>query len=358
MLDFYFKKRLLGWSAPIPHVLLTVPLSSVPGRTLVLEYQEYGLEILQDEDLEEAYDRLKRPDEPCWRDLSEAEHFAIMDDFWEHDFTDGEILTYTHAAAKIQQRWETEGRPPLLQIDKQKRALLNDLLKGLGVPEGAWYACLHVREAGFHAKWNALYPSARDAEVDAYFLAIRTIRERGGWVIRVGDPTMKPLPAMDGVVDYVHSRLKNQVGDILLTAGCRFFVGTNSGYATIPGIYGVPNVLTNWVPVALPLWFGQDVMIPKLFYDRQAERFVDFGTLFSTRLGAIQNIEDFPEHIEIRGNTPEEINEAVVEMLGRLDGRLTYTPQGRGTAAAIFRPRLPPRQLPRVPDRAGVSTEI
>jgi putative glycosyltransferase (TIGR04372 family) len=324
MLDFYFKKRLLGWSDRDTEVLLATGLDTVPGRFFVLQYRQYGLRVTSPVTLSRAYNFSRRSDELNWNALSEDYRFAAMDDFWEQEFPDGTILTYTHAAARIQQEWESERRPPLLSINNEGRELLRKALRAMDVPEGAWFVCLHVREAGFHAEWNAIYPTVRDADIDDYELAIRAITERGGYVIRVGDPSMKPMPAMAGVFDYAHSNLKNPVIDVLLPAGCRFFIGTNSGYATVPGIYGVPNVLTNWVPVALPLWFGQDLMIPKVMFDRDRKTFVDFERMFSTRLGAWQNIEDFPGHIEVRPNTPEEIREVVVEMLDRLDNRASY----------------------------------
>lgn len=327
MLDFYFKKRLLGWTDPGVEVLLTEDPNSVPGMPFVLEYRKYGLRVVHHLGIHKAYDRYKRSDESAWDCLSDDERFATIDDFWEYEFSNGEILTYTHAAARIQGQWEKERRAPLLALDDEKKEVLYRILGEIGVPAGGWYVCLHVRESGFHRAWNARYPTTRDANIEDYIPAIKKIAEHGGYVIRVGDPSMKRLPKMDGLFDYARSNLKGKLLDVLLPAGCRFFIGTNSGYATVPGIYGVPKVLTNWVPIALPLWFGQDLMIPKLYYNRKDGRLVDFMTMFSTRLGAIQNLHDIPEHIEIRPNTPEEINEVVLEMLDRVENCVFYTPE-------------------------------
>ena len=325
-LDFYFKMRALGWCKPENEVLFTGNPEPVPGKALLWDYMKYGLRIIKGEDLHKVYDRLKHKDEKGWAYLTDDERFAAMDDFWEYQFPDGTILDYTRAAARIQRQWEVEGRAPLVTLGDRQRNALASVLRAAGVPEGRWYVCLHVREAGFHMQWNATYPTVRDANIDDYVLAVKAITDRGGYVLRMGDSTMKPFKKMPGVFDYAHSDLKNPTADILLPAACRFFVGTNSGYATIPGIYGVPNVLTNWVPVAMPLWFGQDLTIPKMFYDRQAKRVLDFQSMFSTKLGSLQNLHDFPEHIEVRSNTPEEIQTVVCEMLDRLDGRLDETP--------------------------------
>jgi putative glycosyltransferase (TIGR04372 family) len=326
MIDFYFKQRALGWTDPTSQPIVTFDLDSVPGGVIALQYIRHGLQIAGSEGIARAYDRLRNPDEPAWADLRADDQFGIIDDFWEYLFPDGSVLTYTHAAARIQQRWEAEGRKPLLYLQPEQVAAAGLLRREFGMPDDAWFACLHVREAGFHGRWNRLYPTARDADVNDYIEAIEAVTSRGGWIVRMGDPSMLPLPPMPRVVDYAHSRHKSEIADVLLSATCRFLIGTNSGFATVPGIYGVPNVLTNWVPIALPLWFGQDIMIPKLFRDRRSGHLIDFEQMLSTPLGATQNIVDFPEHIEICPNSPQEIREAVEEMIERLDGNARCDP--------------------------------
>ncbi len=325
-IDFYFKMRQLGWLPEVKRVFLNKPFESIPGGLIAREYQAYGLEFASRRRWGRVYDTVKQDDELAWAQLTEDQQYALKDDFWEYRLPDGEILPYTHGAAIVQQTWEAEGRGPLLKLDEQKKSALRYLLDEMGIPADAWYVCLHVRETGFHANWNSKYPSARDANIEDYQVAIDAVRERGGWIVRVGDPSMKRLPKMERVYDYAHSHLKSQIGDLVLPAGCRFFLGTNSGYATVPGIYGVPNLLTNWIPVALPLWFGQDVMIPKMFWNKAENRFLSFEEMFGSKIGAMQNILDFPEEIEVRNNSVEEIRAATIEMLERCENSAVYTP--------------------------------
>jgi putative glycosyltransferase (TIGR04372 family) len=325
MLDFHFKQRRLGWAPNTPHVLMTHPLDNLPNRALLHCFSKFGIEFIADSgQFRSFYAKVKEEGALGWEQLSPEEQFAHTIDFWTYDFPDGKVLTYTHGAARIQQAWEAQGRPPLMRLNAEERAVARTLLVQMGVPEGAWFVCLHVREGGYHRDWNRKYPSARDAEIEDYYDAIRAITARGGWVVRMGDRTMTPLLPMKQVVDYAHSPFKCEIGDIVLSASARFLLGTNSGFATVPGIYGVPNVLTNWVPISLPLWFGADIMVPKLLWRRDEARHVSFEEMLSTPLGAMQNVADFPPDMEIRKNTPAEIVEATVEMLDRLDGR-AYT---------------------------------
>jgi putative glycosyltransferase (TIGR04372 family) len=315
MIDFLLKQQKLGWGHADAEIVFTHDLTNIAGKSLVEEFVALGMVCKVRGGIGEYYNVKRSNDETDWELLSDDERRMVVHEFWEYEFPGGEVLFYSHAAARIQQRWEAERRQPLLKFSDAQCQMRELLLARMGIPRNAWFVCLHVRESGFHGKWNKIYPSARDANVDDYDLAVSTITERGGWVIRMGDTTMKPMRPRPMVVDYAHSNLKSELTDIVLASSCRFFLGTNSGFATVPGIYGVPCVLTNWVPISLPLWFGRDLMIPKLFWDKKEGRFLTFEEMFASTIGAIQNFYDFPENLEVKDNTPEEINDVVIEML-------------------------------------------
>ncbi|MBU3540826.1 TIGR04372 family glycosyltransferase [Polynucleobacter sp. UB-Tiil-W10] len=316
MLDFYVKYNKLYRGDEV-RVVAAQTISLIPGEYLCKALGETGIEFLSPEELSADYDLWAMyNDKPTWETLTPAYRSAMIDDFWEFEFPDGEILGYTHAANRIQKDWERQQRPPLLSVTAGEQKFLRRTLSLLGLPDGAWYVCLHVRESGFHKGWNTLYPTMRDANIDDYLPAIDLIVKQGGWVIRMGDPSMKPLPPMAGVIDYAHSTLKTPKADILIAIDCRFFLGTNSGFATIPAIYGVRCVFSNWVPIGLPLWPSQDLMMPKLFWNEHQARYLSFDEVFSSGLAFIQNWADLPKGIILRDNTPQEILELTAEALG------------------------------------------
>ena len=319
MLDFYLKKRMLSWGAPAQKLVVLNSFADIQGGVLASEFGKKGIDFIGPASLEKYYTLHKAPDDLDWHSLSISEKDALIDEFWEYDFPDGDILTYTHGAARVQQEWEARGLKSLLSLSPEQQVALQTLREQLGIPRDAWFVCLHVREAGFHAKWNKLYPTARDAVIDDYANTIHAIVKRGGWVLRMGDTSMKRLPRRPNVIDYAHSPYKCEIADILLAAGCKFFIGTNSGYATIPAIYGVPCVFTNWIPIALPLWFSQDLMIPKLFWHSGRGSRLSFEEIFGTRLGATQNMQDFPAEIDILDNSPQDIEDVVSEMFDQLE---------------------------------------
>lgn len=316
MLDFYSKYNKL-YRDPNSRFVSVFDISKAPGGYLFERFGEVGLDFIEKDKLQVDYDKWARKyRKRKWSQLTADEHFALVDDFWEFEFPDGQILGYTHAANKIQKAWEGAHYPPLLKVTKGEENFINSALRYLGLPDGAWYVCLHVREPGFHKGWNTLYPSMRDANIEDYMQAIELIVKSGGWVIRMGDSSMKPLPPMDHVIDYAHSSLKTPKADILISARCRFFLGTNSGFATIPHIFGVRCVFSNWLPLGLPLWSSQDLMLPKLFWNNNNNRYLTFNEMFSSGLAFIQNLSELPESISLRDNTPEDIIAITSEALG------------------------------------------
>lgn len=318
MLDFYLKYNKIFRGVEV-RVVATQDKNEIPGSYLFKRFEEAGIELILSKDLHKDYDLwAKYHNKPDWKSLTHGYRAALIDDFWEFEFPDGEVWGYTHAANKIQKEWERQQQPPLLAVNHSERQYMEKTLELLGVPREAWYVCLHVREPGFHKNWNLLYPSMRDADITDYFPAIDMIVKNGGWVIRMGDPSMTPLPKnMPCVVDYSHSEIRNPKADILLSLGCRFFLGTNSGFATIPSIFGVRCIFSNWLPIGLPLWPSQDLMLPKLFWDSRQERFLTFDEIFSSGLAFIQNWSDLPDGIILTNNSAQEILDLTAEALGK-----------------------------------------
>jgi putative glycosyltransferase (TIGR04372 family) len=335
MLGMYVKYNKL-YRGPEVRVVAPWDMKGAPVTYLCERLASEGITFLPPGEVEGDYNVwAKRHGKRQWDQLSAAERAALYDDFWEFEFPDGDVLGYTHAAARVEQEWERQQRPPLLSVTPDEQRLLVGLLQALGLPKGAWYVCLHVREPGFHQSWNARYPSMRDANIDDYLPAVKYITDRGAWVIRVGDSSMKPLPPMPNVIDYAHSPMKSPNADVLITQGCRFYLGTNSGLATIPATYGVRCVLSNWVPIGLPLWPSRDLLIPKLFYDEQQGRCLTLAEVFATGLAFIQNWSDLPAGITLKDNTPDEICELAAEALDEEPDDGEFVPAARAAYKQI-----------------------
>ncbi len=102
-----------------------------------------------------------------------------------------------------------------IRLDQKKERQAEDIYKQMGLTVDKWYVCLHVRELGFHND-SADEGSFRCADINHYIKAIEYIACMGGYVVRMGDSSMKPLPKMKNVVDYPHSPYKSDLMDLYL----------------------------------------------------------------------------------------------------------------------------------------------
>jgi putative glycosyltransferase (TIGR04372 family) len=306
-LGYYVKYNKLFWNNAI-RIVSTASVDKVPGSYLVEKYMAQGVSFLSSDELEEDYNVWARANgKRLWHQLTAVEKYAKVDDFWFLDFPNEDVLSYPQAFGKIQKAWEQQELSPIFQTTDAEKVTLKMMTRSLGLPDGAWYVCLHVRESGFHQGWNSVYPSMRDGNIKDYDGAIDLINRKGGWVIRMGDPTMTPLVNRKGVIDYALSNFKYNSADILLLTGCKFFLGTNSGFSTIPALFDIPCALTNWAPVGLPLWETDNLMIHKNLKSTITNQILSLSDIFTRQLAYIQNCNELPYDLLLIGNTPTEI---------------------------------------------------
>ncbi|OLY63903.1 glycosyltransferase, TIGR0xxxx family protein [Leptospira santarosai serovar Bananal] len=194
---------------------------------------------------------------------------------------------------------------------------------------GGWFVTLHVRDSGYllgkYGEKNDpnLY---RNADIDSYTDAIKSIVGRGGYVVRVGDPKMKPMSEkIKGVFDYAHSSIRSNKMDIFLFSQCRFFIATTSGPWLIPCIFDVPTVVTNLLPLIRP-WTKDSFFIPKILKLNNENRILTIKEMLSSEIGKFYTTRQYLEkNISIIDNTKEELNALVLEVLDYLDGSLVYS---------------------------------
>jgi len=225
--------------------------------------------------------------------------------------------------AAVNAAWDE--RPSLLVIDDAHREMGRLGLKAMGIPENAWYICVHAREAGYSPTDEAVH-DYRNVFVESMLPAMEEVVRRGGWCIRVGDSTMKPIPKMEGVVDYAHHPVQSPEMDIFLCATCLFFFGNTSGLFIVSSVFGVPCALTNMVPMSSLGFSKRDLNIFKLIRDRKSNRLLTASEILDSPVAEYRMSSAYQqEGLELVENSPMEIQELVVEMLERLDGKFTET---------------------------------
>jgi len=309
LIDCYLKAIILGLLTPRQPILVAPPERTANYHAL--KYWHPYISIVSDPSLIDSLSPLM----PYLREPIMSQTLSSGETVWVHKFM--EI---------VQNKWDEEKRSPLISLSDYDYKRGWTCLESLGVPKNAWFVCLHVREPGYAGEIENSLASHRNAEINTYLLAVKTIIERGGWVIRMGNYSMKPLPAIKNVIDYANSSIRSDWMDVFLCSQCRFFLGTTSGLFLLSYVFGVPCALANFVPMETRPLSQNDLFIPKLMWSLKEKRYLTFSESLAHPIGHCENSELFDSlGIKVIDNTQEEINELVVEMLECLNGKLRYT---------------------------------
>lgn len=206
------------------------------------------------------------------------------------------------------QRWVDqyhEYSPPRMREGRRRHT--ERLRVQMGVPLSAWFVCLHVKDYGERV--------GRNSSLENYIDAIKAITDAGGWVVRLGDSSMRQLPPMERVIDYGFTRFKSEVMDIYLISQCEFLFGHNSGPSEVAALFGKPLVLVNkpdWL-ISSPLRKG-DLSIFKHVFSRSRGRFLSVKELLEEPF-PFEDPSVFTDEYVVTENTSEEILEVIEEFL-------------------------------------------
>ena len=307
-LDYVIKLGILEGRGRDETILYLPPTAHVANRFLLEQFKPH----------------LKVVERPSDLPFGEDAVTALRFDYLGPRTPDGTTVYFWELAASTYQRWHAEGRAPLLTFPPDVDARGWQALRGAGVPAGAWFVTLHVRSGAWKRHHLGLH-QVLNADIASYLPAIAEITRRGGWVIRMGDASMAPLPPMAHVIDYCHSDLRADWMDVFLAARCRFMLGTSSGPAYLPPLYGVPSVLTNWWPPGQPPWHPSDLFIPKLLRRIDDGRYLTMRETLAEPYSFCHSADYLrrTQRVEVVDNDAEVIRAAVAEMLDRLDGIAT-----------------------------------
>jgi len=216
---------------------------------------------------------------------------------------------------------------PLFYLDEKHREKGMKELKNLGLPDNAWFVTLHVREPSYRGETEEnTKENFRNANPLDYLRACEAITKAGGWVFRMGDPSMTPLPEMPQVFDYAHMEIRSEFMDVFLGATCRFLIGTASGFLNVPRYFGVPRILTNCTSF-IPYFnlIENDLYLPRLLKFQKNDKYLSFEEYMSPPISMyVRDKKILDDGLVWVANTPKEIEEATVEMLERTsnDGSL------------------------------------
>jgi putative glycosyltransferase (TIGR04372 family) len=226
-------------------------------------------------------------------------------------------------AYKVNALWGE--RSPILHLTEEDQIYGNEMLQQLGVPSNAWFVCVHAREGGFSPIDEEIHRH-RNGKVSHLIPSIEAIIRRGGWVIRIGDPSTMPLKAMPQMIDYAHHALRNPRMDIVLCARAKFILGNTSGICLVGSIFGTPCAMVNMIPFPTHGFLLKDLSIPKLFRCKKQHHYLSFAEVMNSDISTFRYSSLYEKsNIIIEENSPEDILLVTTEMLDRLENHFIET---------------------------------
>ena len=232
---------------------------------------------------------------------------------------------------------EFNSAPPQIEFTEEEKRIGRDFLSRIGIDESQWYVCIFARDHRYYREFSpntdVTFSDHRNADIDTYGLAIESIINAGGWVIRMGSSVEKPLSYKHPrVIDYASS-CRDDFADVYITAHARFFVGTTSGASDMAVLFDVPFVGVNYMPIGCAPFGKHSIFIPKRIVLTVTGMQVPLKEQLLVFTGNQMSASIIPEHVldekgwQFRDNTPVEILEVVEEMMERLEGQFAEGPE-------------------------------
>jgi putative glycosyltransferase (TIGR04372 family) len=232
--------------------------------------------------------------------------------------------------------------PVQIDFTAEERERGRALVSQMGVPPGAKYVCVHVRDALY---WKSRDPGIgsnsdfRNCDINDFVPAIRALIARGYHVIRVGYPVGGPLALDDAkFIDY-SLKFRSEFLDIYLAATCDFMISTGSGIDSIAYMFRRPILMCNIAPAARVFsdkpWV---VNLPKLHRRRGSATLMGFAEMVESGVGDFLNTEQFEAaQVDFLDAPPEVIRDAALEMADRVERIWQDAPDDEARQQAFWR---------------------
>lgn len=206
------------------------------------------------------------------------------------------------------------GRPPALRIPEAMAPLLGQSLIRRGLRADRWFACLHIRGPGY--RWRKDVDRRRNADPESYLPAIREIIATGGQVVRLGDPSMAPLPETGGLIDLSRDA-ESFPEQAFALSRARFYLGTDSGPTQLACALRIPAASTN--ALGIGVWNDGDVVLFKRYSLAEGGQRLTPRELVSMTDYAMQ-VSDPTDTVRSADNAADEIVDVARHMITRTAG--------------------------------------
>ena len=207
--------------------------------------------------------------------------------------------------------WERQA--PKLSFAPEERNRGEHTLRQMGIPAGAKWVCLVVRDAAYLPGLE--YHAYRDTKIEDYMEACQMLASRGYHVVRMGAKVSDPIPlTTPKIIDYAMGGMRSDFMDIYLGAHCAFCLTNSTGIDAIPAVFRRPLAYVNMVPLEYLGTFHNGSLAIWKHHWKDGKR-MSVADIVASGAGLFERADQYAEAgIELRDNTPEEIRALAEEM--------------------------------------------
>lgn len=187
------------------------------------------------------------------------------------------------------------------------------------------YACITARTSAYNMNTlgHDFTYGYRNMEFSAYETAIQYLKQQGIMTVRMGR-TESLMDKIDNCIDYA-GLYADDFMDLYLSSKCEFFVANTTGSLYMAFLFARPVLTVNRVPISFGCggcpYEENSLYIPKKYYDENQKKYLSLREIIIVESECLIDGSLYEKKgIRFIDNTPEEIAEAVKEMVERLMG--------------------------------------
>lgn len=212
-----------------------------------------------------------------------------------------------------------EKYPPFLKFTKAEEKKGEEMLRVLGIPEGAKWVCIAARDSMYlratEPQSDYSYHDFRNSDIQNYREAAVALMDKGYYVLRMGRFVESPMKLQAPMfIDYACHPLRNDFLDVYLGAKCEFTISNGLGFDGIPMVFRRPicfvnespyEYLSTWIP-GLVIW---------KHHEKDGKRMTP-QEIVKSGAGLFHTSQQYKDAgITLVENSPSEIIDVALEML-------------------------------------------
>ncbi len=224
---------------------------------------------------------------------------------------------------------------PQLSFNSNDHKRAKTFLAKMGMKGDSEYVCFLGRDPQYMKKWSPgndwSYHDYRNMPVGDFLPAMSFLAEKGIYCLRMGHIIAQPLQTENPrIIDYA-TLYRNEFMDIYLSGNTQLFVSSGTGIDAVTSIFRRPVCFVNLLPAGYTPCSSKHVtIIHKKLLIKSEQRFLSYSEQLENGSAWYVRSSEYEEAgITVVNNTPQEIQEAVMEAWQRAKGEWVETDSDR-----------------------------